>query len=438
MESLNFLFRKNQILICLRFQIMKINRKKLDNSFRCIQTWLFVGFLLIILMDLTVQNCIVNNSISKSKIIDKLDPINPGILPHTSNFTAIGNINGSTFNTPQWIAVNSTGSVYISDSGNKTIEVYKNAQTFQYRITGPYLTIHGIAINKSDYLYGVGTSPVGGPAMYVWYPTGAFDTFYALGASAQDITINSTGYVFTCNPSGSNSQITVYFPLGTFLNYLGNTSVFTQVSGLAFNATDSLFFTDTARYIVRALDSNGNSLLTIGTNGTVSSSPGQFNTPTDLAFGPNGMLYVVDQNNSRVEIFNNDYSYNSSLGTYGTGLGQFNLPFGIAIDSHDYVYISDPLNNRIQIYTPLTFPQINVPSDLIYQIKYLGNNAQTWEFANFTVINNYVNYTISCYCYILDAINKTWILNPDFPYQPLTIACTNGTSDIWIPHRAYN
>ena len=96
--------------------------------------------------------------------------------------------------------------------------------------------------------------------------------------------------------------------------------MFTQVSGLAFNATDSLFFTDTARHIVRALDSNGNSLLTIGTNGTASSSPGQFNTPTDLAFGPNGMLYVVDQNNSRVEIFNNDYSYNSSLGTYGTGL----------------------------------------------------------------------------------------------------------------------
>ena len=57
---------------------MKINRKKLDNSFQRIQTWLFVGFLLIILMDLTVQNCIVNNSISKSKIIDKLDPINPG------------------------------------------------------------------------------------------------------------------------------------------------------------------------------------------------------------------------------------------------------------------------------------------------------------------------------------------------------------------------
>ena len=38
------------------------------------------------------------------------------------------------------------------------------------------------------------------------------------------------------------------------------------------------------------------------------------------------------------------------FGTYGTGDGQFNNPIEIAIDSSDTLFITDDKNNRVQIF----------------------------------------------------------------------------------------
>jgi len=95
--------------------------------------------------------------------------------------------------------------------------------------------------------------------------------------------------------------------------------------------------------------------------GTVGTEPGQFNHPRGLAVGPEGNLYVVDSDNSRIQVFAPDGTFlrtwgsNCNLATgiecLGTeGLGQFQEPWGIAVGPDGRVYVADTWNHRIQVF----------------------------------------------------------------------------------------
>lgn len=87
-----------------------------------------------------------------------------------------------------------------------------------------------------------------------------------------------------------------------------------------------------------------------GSGGT---GPGQFNIPVAVAIGPSGDVYVVDENNERIQRFTNDGVYLGQWGglARGTGDGQFTAPVGIAVDEAGIVYVADGSNNRIQKFS---------------------------------------------------------------------------------------
>lgn len=89
-------------------------------------------------------------------------------------------------------------------------------------------------------------------------------------------------------------------------------------------------------------------LLTWGTAGT---GPGQFDIPVGVAVAPNGDLYTVETQNSRVQHFTPYGGFVAMWGAYGTGPGQLKWPAGIAIDETGFVYVADNLNQRVQKYT---------------------------------------------------------------------------------------
>ena len=75
---------------------------------------------------------------------------------------------------------------------------------------------------------------------------------------------------------------------------------------------------------------------------------GQFVWPVAMAFDSAGRLYITDEYNNRVCVYDADGSFVSQWGERGTGEGQFDGPAGIAIDSADNIYIADQRNGRIQ------------------------------------------------------------------------------------------
>jgi len=78
---------------------------------------------------------------------------------------------------------------------------------------------------------------------------------------------------------------------------------------------------------------------------------GPFNLPTDIAFAPDGSMFMTDgYGNARVHKFSPDAKYQSSWGEPGNGPGQFNLPHGVWIDSRGRVLVADRENDRVQVF----------------------------------------------------------------------------------------
>ena len=78
---------------------------------------------------------------------------------------------------------------------------------------------------------------------------------------------------------------------------------------------------------------------------------GQFKLPVAMCFDSKDRLYVTDELNNRITVFNSSGKYLFSWGIYGSGIGEIDGPAGITIDNHDNVYIADQNNHRVQKFT---------------------------------------------------------------------------------------
>ena len=81
---------------------------------------------------------------------------------------------------------------------------------------------------------------------------------------------------------------------------------------------------------------------------------GPFNFPSEMFPAPSGDLYVSDgYRNSRIHRFSSDGRYITSWGAPGKGgPGEFHLPHSLLVDEEGLVYVCDRENSRIQIFTP--------------------------------------------------------------------------------------
>ncbi len=76
-----------------------------------------------------------------------------------------------------------------------------------------------------------------------------------------------------------------------------------------------------------------------------------FQSPTDVAWDADGNIFVADGiGNARVAKFTRDGVFVKSWGSRGTADGQFKSAHGIAVDSAGNVYVADRGNNRIQVF----------------------------------------------------------------------------------------
>jgi len=82
--------------------------------------------------------------------------------------------------------------------------------------------------------------------------------------------------------------------------------------------------------------------------GSSGAGNGQFNTPYGASVDDVGNIYVIDNNNNRVQVFDSSGSYVRKFGTGGAGDGQFNFPAGLTLDASGNIYVADTYNHRIQ------------------------------------------------------------------------------------------
>ena len=140
---------------------------------------------------------------------------------------------------------------------------------------------------------------------------------------------------------------------GRFLRSWGEGLV-RRAHAVTIDADEMVWLTDDLHHTVRKFTPDGKLLLTIGDPDKPSELQGgkPFNRPTHVAICPKtGFLFISDgYGNSRVHKYAPDGRHVMSWGEPGTDPGQFNLPHNLATDAEGLVYVADRENHRVQIF----------------------------------------------------------------------------------------
>jgi DNA-binding beta-propeller fold protein YncE len=150
---------------------------------------------------------------------------------------------------------------------------------------------------------------------------------------------------------GDNNRITKLDASGKFVQCWGSPGSepgqFARLRALALGPDGLLYVADAVNHRIQVFTRDGKLVRLWGTPG---SGPGQLSYPYDLAFskGTTPYLYVVEYGNARVQKFTPE---GQSLGTWGgpgREPGKLNNPWALAVDSRGHVHIIDSENDRVQ------------------------------------------------------------------------------------------
>ena len=140
---------------------------------------------------------------------------------------------------------------------------------------------------------------------------------------------------------------------GRFVRAWGE-GVFRRAHGITVGPDGTLWLTDDLHHTIRQFTPDGKLLLTIGDPDQASTLQGgqPFNRPTHVALHPGtGDIFISDgYGNSRVHKYDPRGRHLRSWGEPGTDPGCFNLPHNIATDAEGLVYVADRENHRVQIF----------------------------------------------------------------------------------------
>lgn len=221
------------------------------------------------------------------------------------------------FNFPYGLSIDDqTGNIFVADLANRRIQVFSNTDKF-----------------------------------IDWFPKGPY------GGMSPDIyplavTVNK-GRLYIANPF----NIVIFTTGGKFVKNFGmpgqDSGQFNRPNGIAVGNDGTIYVSDSDNNRIQALDANGKVKWVYGkpADPAQAMKPGvknEFELPRNIAVGPDGNIYVVDAFDFSIKVLSPDGKLLARVGQRGTDEGTFNFPSGIAITNNGVIYIVDKENNRVQ------------------------------------------------------------------------------------------
>ena len=121
---------------------------------------------------------------------------------------------------------------------------------------------------------------------------------------------------------------------------------FNEPKDIAFDTTGHCYIADSVNGRVQVFTEDGQYLRQFGKKGE---GKGEIGFCSSVAIDSD-IVYIADSVRHCISLFTCDGSFLTSFGTERSGPGQFNLPQGIAFDANGLVYVADSINNRIQVF----------------------------------------------------------------------------------------
>ncbi len=191
----------------------------------------------------------------------------------------------------------------------------------------------------------------------------------ALGPSSA-VAFDPQGHLYVFH-RGAN-PLAQFDPDGRFVRSFGDAHGFERPHGLRIDGEGNLWVTDVRAHFVVKMNPDGKVLMVLGVPGQAgewdeSSGTRFLNEPNDLAFGPNGEIFVAQGHGNGVPgvlKFDKNGRFLSSWGGQGTGIGEFDIAHSIVVDSRGWVHVADRENQRVQVF--------DVDGNFVRQTSYVG------------------------------------------------------------------
>ena len=268
----------------------------------------------------------------------------------------LGTVNGQ-FNKPTDVSLDASGRVYVADSGNKRIQMFKANGDFirAWNTEGPGMTqfgaIVGIAVDTSTNEIYAADSRIQGQ--------GVVHKFRLSNTCPIGTTMVISGVCFVNKWTYGDAPQDPPDPDHSLLG-IGVNSVTHDVYASFYEEHRMPGDGSKDRYNIIRRGGEGTSLADWG--GLVSNADGRFLRPAGIAIDHSGFVHVADSGNHRIQVFQQAISCPpgtiqvkltvclvTKWGSAGSADGQFNLPTDIDIGGpSNRVYVTDTNNHRIQ------------------------------------------------------------------------------------------
>ncbi|MHB8173909.1 MAG: NHL repeat-containing protein, partial [Nitrospirota bacterium] len=224
---------------------------------------------------------------------------------------------------PTDVTLGPDGNVYVSDTGDSMIQIFKPGGAFVRTIGG-----YGTKPGKFEKLLGVDVDGAGNVLAVDAY-TGKIQKFDKKGRLVMYKKMLEDGKAIAVD-----------------LGLKKPVEVFGIIKGL-FSPDGRLYIIDNFNDCIEIYSANGKYIKTFGGKGR---QDGKLLSPTFAVFGKDGHLYVSDCLNARVQVFDKDGHFLWKFGGYGNIAGTFGRPKGICIDKEGNIYVADSMSNVVQVF----------------------------------------------------------------------------------------
>jgi DNA-binding beta-propeller fold protein YncE len=162
------------------------------------------------------------------------------------------------------------------------------------------------------------------------------------------VTSDKNGLIYLIQRGDKADPVVVLDRQGNFVRSWGK-GMYTMPHAIRVDPQGNVWTTDAASSMVYKFSPDGKKLMEINVGGQPTPCRGNFCSTTDIAFAPNGHLFIADgYANARILEYTADGEKITEWGSPGTGPGQFRLPHSIQIDENGIIYVADRENGRVQ------------------------------------------------------------------------------------------
>lgn len=243
--------------------------------------------------------------------------------------------------------------IYVADSGGASVLVFDRAARTLGRLgLGMLATPIGVAVAANGTVY---VADVQKNMVYAFNAEGK--AVAAMGAKESlenpvGLAVNDTlGRLYVTD--SKLHTVFVYSLNGEFLfKFEGGEKGFYYPSGIAVDRRNgTVYVVETQNFRVQVLDQDGRFQRMFGRLGDV---PGTFARPRGIAVDSEGHVYVSDAAFDNFQIFDDQGQLLLFIGGAGSAPGYFLLPAGVFVDQQDRIYVVDASNRRVQVFQYLS------------------------------------------------------------------------------------